>query len=123
MWLRYALSLSQNNILFKQLNKLLNIFYFPRMAKRISLKDIAQAVGVSTALVSYVLNNKKENRISKEVAQRIRKAAQDLNYQPNQIAQSLKTNKTRTMGLVVADIGQSVLILTGPYYWRWSHYA
>ena len=74
------------------------------MAKRTSLKDIAQAVGVSTALVSYVLNNQKENRIGKEVAQRIRKAAQDLQYQPNQIAQSLKTNKTRTMGLVVADI-------------------
>ena len=49
------------------------------MAKRTSLKDIAQAVGVSIALVSYVLNNQKENRISKEVAQKIRKAAQELN--------------------------------------------
>lgn len=74
------------------------------MAKRTSLKDIAQAVGVSIALVSYVLNNQKENRISKEVAQKIRKAAQELNYQPNRIAQSLKTNKTRTIGLIVADI-------------------
>ncbi|WP_461056091.1 LacI family DNA-binding transcriptional regulator [Spirosoma arcticum] len=74
------------------------------MAKRTSLKDIAQSVGVSIALVSYVLNNQKENRISKEVAQKIRKAAQELNYQPNRMAQSLKTNKTRTLGLVVADI-------------------
>lgn len=74
------------------------------MAKRTSLKDIAQAVGVSTALVSYVLNNQKENRISKEVARKIRKAAQELNYQPNRMAQSLKTNKTRTVGLIVADI-------------------
>lgn len=74
------------------------------MSKKTSLKDIAQAVGVSTALVSYVLNNQKENRISKEIAQKIRKTAQDLNYQPNQIAKSLKTNKTRTLGLVVADI-------------------
>ncbi|QJW90017.1 LacI family DNA-binding transcriptional regulator [Spirosoma taeanense] len=74
------------------------------MAKRTSLKDIAQLVGVSTALVSYVLNNKRENRISKAVAQKIRKAAQELNYQPNQIAKSLKTNKTRTLGLLVADI-------------------
>lgn len=74
------------------------------MARRTSLKDIAQAVGVSTALVSYVLNNQKENRINKEVAQRIRQTAQTLNYQPNQIAKSLKTSRTRTLGLVVADI-------------------
>ncbi len=72
--------------------------------KKTSLKDIAQIVGVSTALVSYVLNNKKENRIGKEVAGKIRKVALELNYQPNQIAKSLKTSKTQTLGLVVADI-------------------
>ena len=74
------------------------------MAKKTSLKDIAQAVGVSTTLVSYVLNNQKENRISKEVAKKIRQVAQELNYQTNQIAKSLKTNQTRTLGLIVADI-------------------
>lgn len=74
------------------------------MAKKVSLKDIAQTVGVSTALVSYVLNNQKENRISKEVAKRIREVAQELDYRPNQIAKSLKTNRTRTLGLIVADI-------------------
>ena len=74
------------------------------MTRKTSLNDIAQVVGVSTALVSYVLNNKKENRISKEVAQRIRKVATELNYQPNQIAKSLKTNRTFTIGLIVADI-------------------
>src|SRR6476646_8291689 len=74
------------------------------MKKKTSLKDIAQQVGVSTALVSYVLNNQKENRISKEVAQKIRDTAKKLNYQTNQIARSLKTNKTHTIGLVVADI-------------------
>lgn len=74
------------------------------MAKKVSLKDIAQTIGVSTALVSYVLNNQKENRISKEVAKRIREVAQELDYRPNQIAKSLKTNRTRTLGLIVADI-------------------
>lgn len=74
------------------------------MEKRISLKDIAQKVGVSTALVSYVLNNQKENRISKEVAKKIRDTAQKLNYRPNQIAKSLKMRKTFTIGLIVADI-------------------
>ena len=74
------------------------------MLKKISLKDIANQVGVSTALVSYVLNNQKEGRISKEVAQRIRDTAKRLNYRTNQVAKSLKTNKTLTIGLIVADI-------------------
>jgi LacI family transcriptional regulator len=74
------------------------------MEKKVSLKDIAQKVGVSTALVSYVLNNKRENRVSKELAGRIREAAIAMNYRTNQVARSLKTNKTHTIGLVVADI-------------------
>ena len=74
------------------------------MEKKVSLKDIAQQVGVSTALVSYVLNNKREKRVSKEIAQRIREVAAQLNYRTNQIARSLKTSKTYTIGLVVSDI-------------------
>src|SRR3990170_7821821 len=74
------------------------------MFKKTSLKDIATKVGVSTALVSYVLNNKKEGRISKEVAVKIKDAAREMNYRTNQIAKSLKTNKTYTIGLIVADI-------------------
>ena len=61
-------------------------------------------VGVSTALVSYVLNNQKQGRISKEIAQKIRDTASRLQYRPNQIARSLKTKKTHTIGLIVADI-------------------
>lgn len=74
------------------------------ISKRVSLKDIAQKVGVSTALVSYVLNNKKEGRISKEIAQKIKDTAKELNYRTNLLAKSLKTNKTYTIGLIVADI-------------------
>jgi len=74
------------------------------MKKNVSLKDIAEQVGVSTALVSYVLNNKLKDRINKEVAAKIKQVAKDLNYQPNQIARSLKAQKTFTIGLIVADI-------------------
>jgi LacI family transcriptional regulator len=74
------------------------------MKKNVSLKDIAEKVGVSTALVSYVLNNKLKDRINKEVAATIRQAAEDMNYRPNQIARSLKSQKTFTIGLIVADI-------------------
>jgi LacI family transcriptional regulator len=72
--------------------------------KKASLKDIALKAGVSITLVSYVLNNQKQDRISKVTAEKIRKAARQLNYRPNQAAKSLKTNKTNTIGLIVADI-------------------
>ena len=74
------------------------------MKKKVCLKDIAQKVGVSIALVSYVLNNQKLSRINKDVAQKIKDVAKELNYRTNQIARSLKTNKTFTIGLIVADI-------------------
>lgn len=75
------------------------------MKKKVSLKDIAQVVGVSTALVSYVLNNKeKEARVGKEIAEKIRVKAKELDYQPNQLAKSLKSGKSHTIGLIVADI-------------------
>lgn len=75
------------------------------MKKRISLNDVAKHLGVSAALVSYVLNDKaEEKRVGREIAEKIRITAHKLNYRPNHIAKSLKTNKTHTIGLVVADI-------------------
>jgi LacI family transcriptional regulator, galactose operon repressor len=73
--------------------------------KKTLLKDIADKVGVSTALVSYTLNNlEKEKRVGAEIAKRIREVARELNYTPNQIAQSLRKGSTKTIGLIVADI-------------------
>jgi LacI family transcriptional regulator len=75
------------------------------LEKKVALKDVAQHIGVSAALVSYVLNGKeKEARVGADMAKRIKKAAAELNYQPNLIAKSLKMGKTKTIGLIVADI-------------------
>lgn len=75
------------------------------MAQKTSLKDIAEKVGVSIALVSYVINGlEKEKRVGADVVERIKKAALELNYRPNRIAQSLRTGATKTIGLIVADI-------------------
>jgi LacI family transcriptional regulator len=75
------------------------------MAKKVSMKDIAEKVGVSTALVSYVLNGlEKEKRVGTEVVKKIQAAAKELKYKPNQIARSLRKGSTSTIGLVVADI-------------------
>jgi LacI family transcriptional regulator len=73
--------------------------------KKISLKDIAKKAGVSTALVSYVLNGKdKEGRVGKERAKKINRIAKQLNYQVHHIAKSLRSGKSYTIGLVLADI-------------------
>src|SRR5690606_13771297 len=77
------------------------------MSKKVSMKRIATELGVSVALVSYVLNGKMTNRINEDTAKRIRDLAEKLNYRPNQIAKSLKNSKTYTMGLIVADISNS----------------
>lgn len=71
--------------------------------KRVSLKDIAEKAGVSTALVSYVLN-KKENRVGKEMAEKISRIAKEMNYEPHHVAKSLRSGKTYTIGLIIADI-------------------
>lgn len=68
-----------------------------------TIRDIAKAAGVSVTSVSLVLRNK-ECRISEETKAKIRQAAQELNYIPNQIAVSLVTQKTRTIGLIYADM-------------------
>ena len=73
------------------------------MERKVSIKDIARHLGVSTALVSYVLNNK-AGRVGAEMAEKIRQAAIQLNYRPNLIARSLQSGKTNTLGLIVADI-------------------
>jgi LacI family transcriptional regulator len=73
--------------------------------KKTSLKDIAQKAGVSTALVSYVLNGKeKETRVGEAIAHKIRGLAKEMNYQPNHLAKSLRSGKTHTIGLIIADI-------------------
>ncbi len=73
--------------------------------KKTSLSDIAKQVGVSTALVSYVMSGKeKEARVGMDVAQKIRDVAHELNYQPNLLAKSLRDGRTHTIGLIIADI-------------------
>ena len=75
------------------------------MAKKVLLKDIAKKAGVSTALVSYVLNGlEKEKRVGRDVVEKINQIAKELNYQPNQVARSLRSGKTNTIGLIIADI-------------------
>jgi LacI family transcriptional regulator len=73
--------------------------------KRVSLKDIAAKLGVSTSAVSFVLNGReKEMRIGAKLAARIRKAAHQAGYTPHKVAVSLRTGKSKIVALIVDDI-------------------
>ncbi|XOV94636.1 MAG: LacI family DNA-binding transcriptional regulator [Bacteroidota bacterium] len=76
--------------------------------KKVSLRDIADELGVSKTLVSLVLNGKaKENRISQEVIDKVTQVAKEKGYEPNQFAKALRTGKSKTIGLIVADISNA----------------
>ncbi|MFT5860731.1 MAG: LacI family transcriptional regulator, partial [Flavobacteriaceae bacterium] len=73
--------------------------------KRTSLNDIAKALSVSKATVSFVLNDKGDQfNISKEKQRLIREKAKELSYVPNFFAKSLRQGETKTIGLVLPDI-------------------
>ncbi len=74
--------------------------------KRVSLADIAKSAGVSKSLVSLVMNDRGDSHgISKKTQKKVKAVADDLNYTPNTMARSLRTGKTDTIGLILADIG------------------
>ena len=73
--------------------------------KKITIKDIAMEAKVSISTVSFVLNDKGEKmNISKAVIKKVQEVAEKLQYRPNMIASSLRTGKTRSIGLIVEDI-------------------
>lgn len=67
-----------------------------------SRAEVAKRAGVSTATVSYVLNNK--GNVSEETRQKVHHAIKELDYKPNLIARSLVTNETMQLGIVLNDI-------------------
>jgi LacI family transcriptional regulator len=73
--------------------------------KRISIKDIARLAGVAPSTVSFVLNGKaKAMRISESLAEKVLAVAEEHGYHPNQLAVSLRTGKSKILGLVVESI-------------------
>lgn len=69
-------------------------------SSRVTQADVARRAGVSRTTVSFVLSGREGMRISVEARERILGAAEELGYRPNLTAQSLRTRKTQTIGLV-----------------------
>jgi len=67
-----------------------------------TIKDIAKMAGVSTATVSRIINGKGEAK--PETIERVLKLVEELNYQPNKMAQSLKRRATNLIAVMVPNL-------------------
>ncbi|MFV0589928.1 MAG: LacI family DNA-binding transcriptional regulator [Draconibacterium sp.] len=73
--------------------------------KKSSITDIAEMTGLSTTTVSRVLSGKaKQYRIGKKSQQKIKEAAEKLNYVPNHFAANLRSGKSETIALIVPSL-------------------
>ncbi len=72
------------------------------MSTSITLKELSKLLGVSISTISKALNDSHE--ISESTKKRIREMAELHNYQPNKLAVSLKSGKTRTIGVIIPSI-------------------
>ncbi|GAB2972957.1 LacI family DNA-binding transcriptional regulator [Frigoribacterium salinisoli] len=69
---------------------------------RVTMKDVARRAGVSQPTVSFVLNDRRDVSIAADTRARVLAAAEQLDFRPNRAAQSLRSNRSYTIG-VVAD--------------------
>lgn len=73
--------------------------------KAITIKDIAQALHMSTSTISRALRGSYE--ISDETKKLVQDYATGVNYRPNPIAQSLKERRSRSIGVIVSEIANT----------------
>jgi LacI family transcriptional regulator len=96
----------------------------PARAHPVTLRQVAEAAGVSTATVSLVVNKKKDARISAATRKRVRDAIRDLGYRPNAMAQTLVSGSSRFIGLVADAIATTPFagqIIHGAQDEAWKH--
>lgn len=70
--------------------------------KKVTLADVAKLAGVGIGTASRVLNN--SSSVTEETKIQVENAIKQLNYIPNNIARTLKSNSSRILGVLVSDI-------------------
>jgi LacI family transcriptional regulator len=73
-----------------------------RGSSNITIKQVAEKVGVSTATISRVLNG--HGYVSPETRRIVLEAVEELNYQPNRAARNLRRQVAQIIGMVVSDL-------------------
>ena len=86
-----------------------------RGEKPVSLKILADYLGLCPATVSVVLNNVPGRSIPAETRERVRAAARKFNYQPSLLARSLRKQRTFTVGVLVPELsdGYHTMVMSG----------
>src|ERR1700757_4864723 len=67
-----------------------------------TIKEVADLAGVAVGTVSHVINGSVP--VSEPLRKKVQDAIRELDYHPNHVARSLKTSKTRTLGIIVPDM-------------------
>lgn len=81
--------------------------------KIVTINDIARELGIADSTVSRALRD--NPRISKKTIKKVKAAAIRMGYAPNTAAQSLRTGKSNTIGLIVRDINDGWSVTVIPY--------
>lgn len=84
------------------------------MKQRVTIREVAQAAGVSHQTVSRVINN--HDKISPTTRRRVEEAIQQLGFRPSRTARNLATQRSMTVGLLVPNIAN-------PYFAEVAHGA
>ncbi len=84
------------------------------MERRATLRDVAEKAGVTTATVSYILNDKKN--FPDETKQRVMAAIAELGYIPNLSARTLTQRSSKLIGIVVPQTEGSRLMFQNNFY-------
>ena len=70
----------------------------------VTLKDVAKLVGMHQTTVSRALSPLTKHLVNEDTVKMIQQAAKSLNFEPNPIASSLRTNKSMNIGVVIPDL-------------------
>lgn len=79
-----------------------------RKSARVRQSDVAKAAGVHTSTVSLALRAKTRHLISHEQVEHIERVARHLGYRPDAVAVSMRTGKSRLLGMLLHDISDPV---------------
>lgn len=78
-----------------------------RWSGSVTLHDVASEAGVHPSTASRALDPTKSDRVKESTRQRIVEVAERLGYRPDMVARGLQSGRTGTVGVVVADLGNT----------------
>src|SRR5260370_4512004 len=98
----------------------------------IGLRKLAEHLGLNPATISVVLNDVPGRSIPQSTRDRIKAAAEKLNYQPSLLARSLRNRQTLTIGILVPELGEGYhtqvlsgfgdFLMHGGYFYFTAHH-